>query len=80
MGKNIVHQGDAGAGQHTKMCNQITIAGTMIGVCEALIYGYKAGLKLENPTFRKAFQEVQDWQKGIAKFAEFVLDIVLGTI
>ena len=42
--KNIVHQGPAGAGQHTKMCNQITIAGTLIGVCEGLIYGVKAGL------------------------------------
>ncbi|HOQ84419.1 MAG TPA: NAD(P)-dependent oxidoreductase [Phycisphaerae bacterium] len=47
MGKNIVYQGPAGSGQHTKMCNQIVIAGTMIGVCEALLYGYKAGLKLE---------------------------------
>ncbi|GBC97867.1 2-hydroxy-3-oxopropionate reductase [bacterium HR17] len=47
MGKNIVYQGGAGAGQHTKMCNQIVIAGTMIGVCEALLYGYKAGLDLE---------------------------------
>ena len=47
MGKNIVHQGEAGAGQHTKMCNQITISGTMIGVCEGLIYGHKAGLDLE---------------------------------
>ena len=43
-GKNMVYQGKAGAGQHTKMCNQITIAGTMIGVCEGLIYGAKAGL------------------------------------
>jgi len=47
MGKNIVYQGNAGAGQHTKMCNQITIAGTMVGVCEALVYGAKAGLDLE---------------------------------
>lgn len=47
MGKNIVHQGAAGAGQHTKMCNQITIAGTMIGVCEGLFYGYMAGLDLK---------------------------------
>jgi 3-hydroxyisobutyrate dehydrogenase len=46
MGKNIVHQGPAGAGQHAKMCNQIVIAGTMIGVAESLIYGYKAGLDL----------------------------------
>ncbi|MGZ8559345.1 MAG: NAD(P)-dependent oxidoreductase [Chitinophagaceae bacterium] len=45
-GKNMVYQGKAGAGQHTKMCNQITIAGTMIGVCEAMIYGAKAGLDL----------------------------------
>jgi len=47
LGKNIVHQGGPGAGQHTKMCNQIVIAGTMIGVCESLIYGARAGLDLE---------------------------------
>jgi len=47
MGKNIVHQGGPGAGQHTKMCNQIVIAGTMVGVCESLLYGYKADLDLE---------------------------------
>jgi 3-hydroxyisobutyrate dehydrogenase len=45
-GKNIVYQGVAGAGQHTKFCNQITIAGTLIGVCEGLMYGFKAGLDL----------------------------------
>ena len=47
MGKTIVHQGGPGAGQHTKMVNQILIASDMIGVCEALLYGYKAGLDLE---------------------------------
>jgi 3-hydroxyisobutyrate dehydrogenase len=47
MGKTIVHQGSAGAGQHTKMVNQILIATNMIGVCEALLYGYKAGLDLK---------------------------------
>ena len=47
MGKTIVHQGEAGAGQHTKMVNQTLIATGMIGVCEALLYGYKAGLDLE---------------------------------
>jgi len=47
MGRTIVHQGPAGAGQHAKMCNQIVIAGTMIGVCEALIYGHRAGLDME---------------------------------
>ncbi|QDV35228.1 NAD(P)-dependent oxidoreductase [Tautonia plasticadhaerens] len=46
MGKTIVHQGPAGAGQHTKMVNQILISTNMIGVCEALLYGHKAGLDL----------------------------------
>ena len=46
MGGTIVHQGEAGAGQHTKMVNQILIATNMIGVCEALLYGQKAGLDL----------------------------------
>lgn len=44
MGTNIVLQGGPGAGQHTKMCNQIAIASYMIGVCEALAYAKKAGL------------------------------------
>jgi 3-hydroxyisobutyrate dehydrogenase len=52
MGKTIVHQGGAGAGQHTKMVNQTLIATNMIGVCEALLYGYKAGLDL--PTVLKS--------------------------
>src|SRR5262245_18796399 len=46
MGKTIIHQGGAGAGQHTKMVNQTLIATNMIGVCEALLYAYKAGLDL----------------------------------
>lgn len=47
MGKTIVHQGPAGAGQHTKMVNQILIAANMIAVCEGLLYGYRAGLDME---------------------------------
>jgi len=47
MGKTIVRQGDAGAGQHAKMVNQVLIATLMIGVCEALLYAYKAELDLE---------------------------------
>ncbi|MEK5040886.1 NAD(P)-dependent oxidoreductase [Sporosarcina sp. FSL K6-3457] len=46
-GKQIVYQGVAGAGQHTKMCNQIAIATNMIGVCEALAYAEHAGLEAE---------------------------------
>jgi len=46
MGKNITYMGKAGNGQHTKMANQIHIATTMIGAVESLLYGYKAGLDL----------------------------------
>ncbi len=46
LGKTLVHQGKAGSGQHAKMANQILIATNMIGVCESLLYGYKAGLDL----------------------------------
>lgn len=46
-GKQIVYQGQAGSGQHAKMCNQIAIATNMIGVCEALVYAEKAGLDPE---------------------------------
>jgi 3-hydroxyisobutyrate dehydrogenase len=44
MGPNVVLQGGAGAGQHTKMSNQLAIAGCMLGVCEALAYAEAAGL------------------------------------
>ena len=47
MGKTVVHQGPAGAGQHTKMVNQVLVAASMIGVCEALLYAHKAGLDPE---------------------------------
>lgn len=46
-GSTIVHQGPSGAGQHAKLCNQIVIAGTMVGVCEGLLYGRQAGLDLD---------------------------------
>ena len=52
MGKTIVYQGRPGAGQHTKMVNQTLIATNMIGVCEALLYAYRAGLDL--PTVMKS--------------------------
>ncbi|MFA7413401.1 MAG: NAD(P)-dependent oxidoreductase [Rhizobium sp.] len=44
MGENIVHQGGPGAGQHTKMCNQIAIAATMLAVSESLAYAKASGL------------------------------------
>lgn len=47
MGKTIVHQGPAGAGQHTKMVNQVLISSTMVALCEGLLYAAKAGLDVE---------------------------------
>ncbi|MEX0718638.1 MAG: NAD(P)-dependent oxidoreductase [Planctomycetaceae bacterium] len=47
MGKTIVHEGPAGAGQHTKMVNQILICNNMVGISEGLLYAYKAGLDLD---------------------------------
>jgi 3-hydroxyisobutyrate dehydrogenase len=47
VGKTITHVGGPGAGQHVKMCNQVVIAGTMIGVCESLVYAQRAGLDPE---------------------------------
>ena len=47
LGQKIVLEGGPGAGQHTKMMNQIAIASGMIGVCEALLYAHRAGLDLE---------------------------------
>ena len=44
MGGNIVHQGAAGSGQRAKLANQLAVAGTMLGVCEAMAYARKAGL------------------------------------
>ncbi len=47
MGENISLMGGPGKGQHTKMCNQILIASTMIGVVESLLYGWKTGMDPE---------------------------------
>ena len=54
MGKTIIRQGGPGAGQHAKMVNQVLIATNMIGVCEALLYAYRAGLDLETVMRRSA--------------------------
>ena len=47
MAKTVAWMGEAGNGQHTKMANQLAVAGTMIGVCEALVYAARAGVDLE---------------------------------
>ena len=47
LGKNIVHVGQSGAGQLTKLCNQIAVAVTNLAMSEALIFGAKSGLDLK---------------------------------
>ncbi len=61
MGKTIVRQGGPGAGQHAKLVNQVVIAGAMIGVCEALLYGYRAGLDLPTVLQSIASGAAQSW-------------------
>lgn len=46
LGKTIIYEGEAGYGQHTKMANQIAIAGIMAGISEAIAYGKKTGLDI----------------------------------
>ena len=47
-GPTVVLHGPAGSGQHAKLCNQLMIAGTMMGLCEALAYAHAAGLDAQN--------------------------------
>lgn len=44
MGRNISYMGPAGSGQHTKMCNQILVAGNMIGMVESMLYAHRSGM------------------------------------
>jgi len=46
LGRTVVRQGGPGAGQHAKLANQILVASNIVGVCEALLYGYRAGLDI----------------------------------
>lgn len=59
MGKTVVLQGGWGAGQHTKMANQVAIASTMMGVCEAIAYARHAGL---NP--QRVMQSIESGAAG----------------
>jgi len=47
LGRVVTLQGGPGAGQHAKMVNQVAIASGMVGVCEALLYAFRAGLDIE---------------------------------
>lgn len=73
MGTNINYQGKAGTGQHCKLANQIMIAGTLSGVCEALTYAKEKGLDLE--TF---YRSVSTGAAGSRQFDTFGPKIIAG--
>jgi 3-hydroxyisobutyrate dehydrogenase len=73
MGSKWIRQGGPGAGQHTKMVNQILIATGMIGVCEALLYGYKAKLDLE-----KVLESVASGAAGSWSLSNYGPRIIAG--
>ncbi|WP_261982899.1 NAD(P)-dependent oxidoreductase [Enterococcus avium] len=61
MGKSYSLQGKAGAGQHTKMANQIMIAGTMTGMTEMLVYAKAANLDVEKVLETLGGGAAQNW-------------------
>ena len=73
MGKTFVHQGGPGAGQHAKMVNQVLIAGNMVGLCEALLYAYRAGLNLD-----AVLQSVASGAAGSWSLANLAPRIIAG--
>ncbi|WP_285766427.1 NAD(P)-dependent oxidoreductase [Peribacillus sp. SI8-4] len=73
LGSNVVHQGPAGSGQHTKMCNQIAIASNMIGVTEAISYAKKAGLDPE-----RVLQSISSGSAGSWSLSNLVPRMVKG--
>ena len=62
MGKSIRYMGVAGSGQHTKMANQIAIAGTLAGVCEAIAYARAAGLDVDEVISTISGGAASSWQ------------------
>lgn len=74
-GSNVIYQGEAGSGQHTKMCNQILITTNMIGVCESIYYGIKAGLDIE-----KVFQSISAGAAGSWSYSNLGPRIIKGDL
>lgn len=70
-GTTVQLQGGAGSGQHTKMANQIMIAGTMTGMCELLAYADKAGLNLEKVVATVNGGSAANW--SLANYAPRIL-------
>lgn len=73
LGKTLVHQGPAGSGQACKLCNQLTVATNLIGVCEALAYAYAAGL---NP--RTVLKSIESGAAGSWSLSNLAPRILAG--
>ena len=72
MGTNINYMGEAGMGQHTKLANQIIIAGTLAGVCEGMAYAKSQGLDM--PKFLQAVSTGGAGSKQLDSAAPKILD------
>ena len=73
MGRNIVYEGSAGAGQKTKMCNQIAIAGALAGACEAFAYARASGLDVE-----KVFAAISEGAAGSFQMSKVAVNALQG--
>ena len=62
MASSIRYMGPAGSGQHTKMANQIAIAGTLAGVCEAIAYARVVGLDVDEAIATLCGGAANSWQ------------------
>jgi 3-hydroxyisobutyrate dehydrogenase-like beta-hydroxyacid dehydrogenase len=67
LGKNIVYEGGAGAGQKTKIANQIALAGSLVGACEAFAYANSAGLDIE-----KVYAAISTGSAGSVQMTDIV--------
>ncbi len=72
MGTNINYQGAAGCGQHARLANQIMIAGTLSGVCEALTYARAKGLDMQ--TLLRSVSTGAAGSKQLDAFGPKILD------
>ncbi|MBI3979887.1 MAG: NAD-binding protein [Chloroflexi bacterium] len=62
MGKTIVRVGSIGEGEIVKLCNNIVVGGTLLAVCEGLIFGAKAGVDLKKMVQAISGGAAQSWQ------------------
>lgn len=75
MGATVVRQGGHGAGQHTKLVNQVLVAGNMVAICEALLYAHGSGLEIE-----EVLRSVSSGAAGSWALSNLAPRIVVGDV